>query len=89
MGQYQLDLASGDESVLPASAMPSIPFVHLVFGTGPTFYMPPIAPIRGHDNMLSSPLKQRILDYEPPCGFAIPAFTMFDGFADPYDHMLH
>ena len=39
--------------------------------------------------MLSSPLGQHILDYEPPHGFVILAFTMFDGSANPYDHMLH
>ena len=39
--------------------------------------------------MLSSPLGQHILDYEPPHGFVIQTFTMFDGSADPYDHMLH
>ena len=39
--------------------------------------------------MLSSPLGQHILDYEPPRGFSIPTFTTFDGLADPYDHMLH
>ena len=39
--------------------------------------------------MLSSPLGQHILNYEPPQGFVIPAFAMFDGLVDPYDHMLH
>ena len=39
--------------------------------------------------MLSSPLMQHILNYEPPGGFVIPAFTMFDGSNDHYDHMLH
>ena len=39
--------------------------------------------------MLSSPLGQHILEYEPPRGFVILAFTMFDGSVDPYDHMLH
>ena len=39
--------------------------------------------------MLSSPSGQHILDYEPPRGFVIPAFTMFNGSADPYDHILH
>ena len=39
--------------------------------------------------MLSSLIGQRILDYEPPRGFVIPAFSMFDGSTDPYDHMLH
>ena len=39
--------------------------------------------------MLSSPLGQHILDYEPPRGFSIPSFAMYDGSSDPYDHMLH
>ena len=39
--------------------------------------------------MFSSPLGKHILDYEPPRGFVIPAFTTFDDFTDPYDHMLH
>ena len=39
--------------------------------------------------MLSSPLGQQILDCEPPHGFFIPPFAMYDGSSDPYDHMLH
>ena len=39
--------------------------------------------------MLSSPLGQHILDYEPPRGFVIPPFSLYDGSSDPYDHMLH
>ena len=39
--------------------------------------------------MLSSPLGQHILNYEPPRGFVMPTFTMFDDFNDPYDHTLH
>ena len=39
--------------------------------------------------MLSSPLGQHILDYEPPRGFVIPPFAMYDGSSDPYDHMLN
>ena len=39
--------------------------------------------------MLSSPLCQQILDYDPPCDFSIPPFAMYDSFSDPYDHMLH
>ena len=38
--------------------------------------------------MLSSPLRQHILDYEPR-GFVILASVTFDGSANPYDHMLH
>ena len=39
--------------------------------------------------MLSFPLGQHILDYEPPRGFVILSFSMYDGSSDPYDHMLH
>ena len=39
--------------------------------------------------MLSCPLGQHILDYEPPRRFVIPPFAMYDGSSDPYDHMLH
>ena len=69
--------------------MPPIPLVHPAFGAGPTFYMPPTALIRALDNMLSLPLGQHMLDYEPPCVFVILAFATFDGSFDPYDHMLH
>ena len=39
--------------------------------------------------MLSTPLGQHILNYDPPRGFSIPPFAMYDGSSDPYDHMLH
>ena len=39
--------------------------------------------------MLSSPLGQHILSYEPPHGFTIPPFAMYDGSSNPYDHMMH
>ena len=69
--------------------MQPMSFVHSAFGTGLTFYMSPVALIRGLDDMLSFPLGQHILDYERPWGFIIPYFAMFDGSTDPYDHMLH
>ena len=52
--------------VLPVGTMPPMPLVHPAFGTGPTFYMPPATLIRKPDDILSSPLEQHILDYEPP-----------------------
>ena len=47
--------------------------------------------------MLSSPPGPHILSYETPPpppppllrGFVMPSFAMYDGFTDPYDHMLH
>ena len=75
--------------MLPLGTLPPAPPVHPAFGTTPTFYVPPTALILRPNDMLSSPLGQHILEYEPPCGFVIPAFTMFDGLVDPYDHMLH
>ena len=58
-------------------------------GPSPMLYMPPTVAIRGPNDILSSPLGQHILDYEPPRGFIMPTFIMFDGSSDPYDHMLH
>ena len=46
-------------------------------------------PVQRPYDMLSSPLGQHILDYEPPRIFVIPPFSMYNGSSDPYDHMLH
>ena len=77
--QNKPDQATGNASILPVGKMPPIPFVHSAFGTGPTFYMLPVALIRRPDDMLSPPLGQHILDYESPHGFVILAFAMFNG----------
>ena len=66
-----------------------MPPVYPTFETGPTLYIPPIVVIRSPDDMLSSHLGQHILDYNPPRGFVMLTFAMFDGSSDPYDHMLH
>ena len=63
--------------------------MHPAFGVGPTFYAQPTTLIRGPNDMFSSPLRQHILNYEPPLRFVMLAFTMFDGSNDPYDHMVH
>ena len=39
--------------------------------------------------MFSTPLRQHILDYNPPRGFSIPPFAMYNGSSNQYDHMLH
>ena len=70
-------------------AAPSLLFGYPTFGAAPVPYMPVPTAVRGPEDMLSSPLGQHILSYEPPCGFAIPSFAMYDGSSDPYDHMLH
>ena len=81
-GQNQPNRVLGNASVLPAGIIPPISLIHPTFGTGLTFYMPLVALIRGLDDMLSSPLRQHILDYEPPRGFVILSFAMFDGSSD-------
>ena len=43
----------------------------------------------GPEDMLSSPLGQHILNYEPPRGFVIPSFAMYDDSSNSYDHILH
>ena len=85
-GRQEAELARsspGNASVLPAGTMPRMSFVYPAFGRGPTFYMPQAALIRRLDDMLSSPLGQHILDYEPPRVFGIPAFATFDGSTNP------
>ena len=66
-----------------------MPLIHPTYGAAAALYMQSAALIRRPDDMLSSLLRQHILDYEPPCRFVILAFTMFDGSAVPYDHVLH
>ena len=62
----------------------------------PPFKVSPPAPqmifssaVRGPQDMLSTPLGQHILHYDPLRGFSIPPFAMYDGSSYPYDHMLH
>ena len=57
--------------------------------SAPVPYMPTPIAIWGLEDMLSSPLGQHILSYEPPHGFFIPSFAMYDGSSNPYNHMLH
>ena len=59
------------------------------FEATPTLHAASYPPGRGRHDMLSSPLGQHILDYEPPRRFVILPFAMYDGSSDPYDHMLH
>ena len=76
-------------SMLLDGTMPPMLPMHPDFSVGSIFYTQPATLIRGPDDMLSSPLGQHILNYEPPCGFVMPTFTIFDISNDPYDHMLH
>ena len=69
----------GNVSILLTGLMPPMPLVHPAFGTGTTFYMSPTTLIRRPDDMLSLPIGQHMLDYEPSHGFFISAFTSFDG----------
>ncbi|RVX04697.1 hypothetical protein CK203_024983 [Vitis vinifera] len=41
------------------------------------------------DDMLSTSFNPHIINYEPPRGFLVPKFTMYDGMSDPFDHLLH
>lgn len=41
------------------------------------------------DNMLSTPFSSRITNYEPPIGFIVPKFSVYDGSSDPFDHIMH
>ena len=68
---------------------PPMPSMYPPYGAAPMLQMIAPSAVRGPQDMLSTPLGQHILDYDPPRGFSIPPFTMYDGSSDPYDHMLH
>ena len=79
--QYVPDRAGG----LP----PPVSSMYPPNGAAPVPQMIVPSTVRGPQDMLSTPLRQHILDYDPPRGFSIPPFAMYDGSSDPYDHMLH
>ena len=66
-----------------------LPFMYHIAKAPPAPHLVSFTAVRGPEDMLSSPLGQHILSYEPPHDFAIPPFDMYDGSSDPYDHMLH
>ena len=82
--------ASSSVCARPNWGSPPANFNHV-----PTFWGRPApqtifaSAVRGPRDMLSTPLGQHILDYDPPRGFSIPPFAMYDGSSDLYDHMLH
>ena len=39
--------------------------------------------------MLSTSFDSHIISYEPPRGFVVPKFTIYDGMSDPFDHIMH
>ena len=87
--EYGENLAKkGGRRSAPLSA-PPLPFGYPAFGTAPVPFMLVPTAVQGPEDMLSSPFGQNILSYEPPHGFAIPPFAMYDGSSDPYDHMMH
>ena len=59
------------------------------FGAAPAPQTIFASAVRGPQDMLFTPLRHHILDYDPPRGFSIPPFAMYDGSSDLYDHMLH
>ena len=79
--QYTPDPTEG--LLRPLSSM------YLPSGATPAPQMVFVPAVRGRQDMLSTPLGLHILDYDPPRGFSIPSFAMYDGSSDPYDNMLH
>ncbi|RVW67846.1 hypothetical protein CK203_060991 [Vitis vinifera] len=51
---------------------------------------PPVGSISKRlDDMLSTPFCSHIIHYEPPRGFLVPKFSLYDGSNDPFDHIMH
>ena len=81
--QYVPDRAGGFPRPVPTATM------YPPFGAAPAPQVIFSSAVRGSQDMLSTPLGHHILDYDPPYGFSIPPFAMYDDSSDPYDHMLH
>ena len=79
--QHMLDRAGGFPLPVPSMYPP--------FRAAPAPQMIFSSVVRGPHDLLSTPLGQHILDYDPPFDFSIPPFTMYDSSSYPYDHMLH
>ena len=79
--QYVPDRAGG----LP----PPVSSMYPPYRAAPVPQMIAPSAVRGPQDMLSTPPRQHILDYDPSRSFSIPLFVMYDGSSDPYDHMLH
>ena len=86
--QY-LELAPENIPAQHKGMAPSLPFIYPATRAPPASHLVPFTAVRGPEDILSSPLGQYILSYEPPRGFSIPPFAIYDGSSDPYDHMLH
>ena len=69
--------------------LPPAPSMYPPFEVAPAPQIFVPSAVRGPQDLISTPLGQHILDYDPPRGFSIPPFAMYDGSSDPYDHMLH
>ncbi|RVW25288.1 hypothetical protein CK203_110567 [Vitis vinifera] len=41
------------------------------------------------DDMFSTSFNSHIINYEPLRGFIMPKFSVYDGFSDPFDHIMH
>ena len=85
----QSECAPENMPVWLGGVAPSLPFEYPTFGAAPVPYMPAPIVVRVPEDMLSSPLGQHILSYEPPHDFAISSFAIYDGSSNPYNHMLH
>ena len=73
----------------PEGIAPPVPSMYPPFEVATASHMFFSSALQGPQHMLSSPLDQHILDYDPPRGFSISSFAMYDGSSDLYDHMLH
>ena len=68
---------------------PPLPFGYPAFEMSLVLFMPVPIDVWGLEDMMSSPLGQHILSYEPPHDFTIPPLAMYDVSFDPYNHMMH
>ena len=50
---------------------------------------PPSSVSRRLNDMFFTPFNPYIINCEPPRGFMVPKFSVYDGTSDPFDHIMH
>ena len=78
----------GQPTAITTSRWPSQPPRQQQAGV-PATRAPPNSISRRLDDMFFTPIDLHIISYEPPKGFVVPKFTMYDGTSNPFDHIMH
>ncbi|RVW72076.1 hypothetical protein CK203_054766 [Vitis vinifera] len=73
----------------PPSHLPQCPILELLLANDPIAKALLGSINKRLDEMLSTLFSPYIISYEPPRGFQLPKFMMYDGTNDLFDHLMH